>query len=1004
MTCNAKFKIHNSNRTRPAGRVNGVTPATRWSRFILCLHFAFCILNYSALASAQTPPPTITEVRIEQEGQIVSDALVLSLIETTVGAPLSIADVRETITHLTSLTRYEDVQVYQEPAGNGVRLRYVLFPIHAVDRVEFRGMIGLPEGDLRRAVIERFGAAPIASRAPDVVRALQLVYRDRGYLQPRITPRIELTHNPDRASMVFDIDSGPRALIQRIEVDAESDDRAVFTNGRLRVGQPYDAAVVLEQLQKYETTLRGQGFYEARATSSVDFADNGAVVRISVDRGPHVSVAFSGDTLPEADRDRLVPIRAEGSADEDLLEDSSRAIEDYLHERGYRDAMAPYVRDEEPGELTVRFTITRGARYLIDDVAITGNMAIPTADLAPIVRLKSGDLFVQATLDGAVAEIRTTYRGRGFTRAMVMPGAAVLPARTAAGPNEDRRVQVSIDITEGPRTLVGTVDISGNMVLNGDQLRTMLTVAPGRAYSEVEVASDRDRIDLEYRNLGYENIVVEPHVMLADDDTRANIAFTVREGPQVIVDHVIIVGNRRTSASTIERELTLKPGQPLGYAARIESQQRLTALGLFRRVSITELQHESEPRRDVLVQVEEAPPTSISYGGGLEGGTRLRPTGPGGQAEELFELAPRGSFEIGRNNLWGKNRSVDLFTRAGLKARDIVVSDAGQRLATPAAGSGYGFNEYRVLGTYREPKVFNTRADVLLTGILDQAIRSTFNFRTREIRAEAGWRLARWYSMSGRYSFQHTKLFDQVFTPDDNPVLIDRIFPRVRISKFSHSMIRDTRDDLLDPGRGTFFALTNDVAARAIGSEVGFVKTFAQLFDYYRLPLARRIVLATAVRVGAARGFSRTVPQVVNPDGSVTPGTVEDLPASERFFAGGDTTVRGFSLDRLGTVETISKSGFPTGGNGEVVLNAELRVAAAKGFTGVMFLDAGNIFLHASDLSLADLRPAAGFGVHYRSPIGPIRVELGFNLSPRELVPGVLERKTVLHISLGQAF
>jgi outer membrane protein insertion porin family len=991
MTCNAKFKIQNAN------------PA--WWRIALCLHFAFCILHYGATASAQTPPPTITEVRVEQEGQIVSDPLVLGLIETRVGAPLSIADVRESITHLTSLTRYEDVQVYQEPAGNGVRLRYVLFPIHAVDRVEFRGMIGLPEGDLRRAVTERFGAAPIASRAPDVVRALQLVYRDRGYLQPRITPRIELTHNPDRASMVFDLDSGTRALIQRIEVDAESDDRAVFTSARLRVGQPYDAAVVLEQLQKYETTLRGQGFYEARATSSVDFADNGAVVRISVDRGPHVSVAFSGDPLPEADRDRLVPIRAEGSADEDLLEDSSRAIEDYLHERGYRDAMAPYVRDETPEELTIRFTITRGPRYLVDDVSITGNMAIPTADLAPIVRLKSGDLFLQATLDGAVAEIRTTYRGRGFTRAMVMPGVAVLPARDGAGPTEDRRVQVSIDITEGPRTLVGTVDISGNMVLSGDQLRTMLTVVPGRAYSEVEVASDRDRIDLEYRNLGYENIVVEPRVMLADGDTRANITFAVREGPQVIVDHVIIVGNRRTSTSTIERELTLKPGQPLGYAARIESQQRLSALGLFRRVSITELQHESEPRRDVLVQVEEAPPTTISYGGGLEGGTRLRPTGPGGQAEEHFELAPRGSFEIGRNNLWGKNRSVDLFTRASLKSRDIVVSDAGVRLATPAAGSGYGFNEYRVLGTYREPKVFNTRADVLLTGILDQAIRSTFNFRTREIRAEAGWRLARWYSMAGRYSFQHTKLFDQVFTPDDNPVLIDRIFPQVRISKFSHSMIRDTRDDLLDPGRGTFFALTNDVAARAIGSEVGFVKTFAQLFDYYRLPVARRIVLATAVRIGAARGFSRTVPQVANPDGSVTPGTVEDLPASERFFAGGDTTVRGFSLDRLGTVETISNSGFPTGGNGEVVLNAELRVTAAKGFAGVMFLDAGNIFLHASDLSFTDLRPAAGFGVHYRSPIGPIRVELGFNLNPRvQGDPGVLERKTVLHISFGQAF
>jgi outer membrane translocation and assembly module TamA len=340
---------------------------------------------------------------------------------------------------------------------------------------------------------------------------------------------------------------------------------------------------------------------------------------------------------------------------------------------------------------------------------------------------------------------------------------------------------------------------------------------------------------------------------------------------------------------------------------------------------------------------------------------------------------------------------VDLFARASLKSTDTVLTDTGEPATTPATSS-YGFNEYRVLGTYREPRIFNWRADLLFTGILDQAIRSSFNFRTREVRAELGWHLTRLYSTSVRYSFQHTKLFDQVFDPQTDPVLIDRFFPQVRLSFFSHSLIRDSRDDLLDPAKGTLFAVTSDVAAKAIGSQVGFVKTFVQAFHYFRLPARRRIVLATGARVGVAHGFPPV--QVVNPDGSIT--TQDDLPASERFFAGGDTTVRGFSLDRLGP--TVPGSGFPTGGNAEVVLNAELRVAAVKGFTGVTFFDAGNIFAHTGDLSFTDLRPAAGFGVHYRSPFGPIRVELGFNLHREELVPGVLERHTVLHISLGQAF
>ena len=129
------------------------------------------------------------------------------------------------------------------------------------------------------------------------------------------------------------------------------------------------------------------------------------------------------------------------------------------------------------------------------------------------------------------------------------------------------------------------------------------------------------------------------------------------------------------------------------------------------------------------------------------------------------------------------------------------------------------------------------------------------------------------------------------------------------------------------------------------------------------------------------------------------------LPASERFFAGGDTTVRGFSLDRLGDVGTITAAGFPTGGNGEVVLNAELRVSlVGTRAEAVGFIDAGNIFRRASDLDLTNLRPAAGVGGRYRSPVGPIRVDVGFNLNRKELVPGTLERGYVLHISLGQAF
>lgn len=970
-------------------------------RAAVLLHFALCILSCQARAHAQEPAPAITEIRVEQEGVLVTNRLITDLIETAVGEPLSMRDVRETITHLTNLGRFDDVQVFREPAASGIRLRYVLFPVHTVDRVELRGALGLSEGDLRQLLSERFGAAPPAGRTDDVVRTLTAFYRDRGYVEARIVPRIEPTHNPDRATMLIEIEAGSRATIQHVDVErVPTEERAaVLAALGARIGQPYDAPAIQRRLEEYENTLRSRGYYEARAQHDVRYPSPAqADVTVTVDQGPLVSVTFAGDSLPEAERERLVPVRSEGSVDEDLLEDATRAIEEYLFARGYRDATATYARRPDDGRLTLVFTVSRGPRYITEGVEAAGNTAIATPELLEILRVKPGEPFVQGAVDAGAGSVRQVYRGRGFTRALVQPSVSTVARPADGSSGGDRYVLVRLNIVEGPRTLVGSLAIEGNNVVSEGELRTEMISAPGRPYSEFEIASDRDRIDLEYRNRGYENVVVDPRVAMSSDGSRADVRFVVSEGPQVIVDRIMIVGNTRTGTSTISRELLLRPGEPLGYSALLESRQRLSALGLFRNVRISELTHTGESRRDILVEIEEAPPTTLGYGGGIEGGTRLRPTGVAGQAEERFEMAPRGFFEIGRRNLWGKNRSVNLFTRVSLRSRDVVLSDSGVRLERPAEEGGYGFNEYRILGNYREPHIFDTRADVLVTAVLDQAIRSSFNFRKRELRGEAGVRLSTRYSVAGRYSFEHTRLFDERFTDEEKP-LIDRIFPQVRLSKFSASFIRDTRDDVLDPNRGNFLIVDSEVAARAFGSEVGFYKEYVQGFLYHRLPVRRRTIVGLGARVGAAHGFRRVVVRSGSPVAEV-----QDLPASERFFAGGDTTVRGFSLDRLGTAETISPAGFPTGGNGLIVLNAELRVALVRRLTGVGFVDAGNVFARATSIDLTDLRRSAGFGVVYGSPVGPIRINLGFKLDRRELSPGRLERRSVLHISLGQAF
>ena len=137
------------------------------------------------------------------------------------------------------------------------------------------------------------------------------------------------------------------------------------------------------------------------------------------------------------------------------------------------------------------------------------------------------------------------------------------------------------------------------------------------------------------------------------------------------------------------------------------------------------------------------------------------------------------------------------------------------------------------------------------------------------------------------------------------------------------------------------------------------------------------------------------------------------LPLSERFFAGGDTTVRGYALDRLGEPSrnpggTIDQDGFPQGGNAMFIVNTELRVRLTATLGLVTFLDAGNVYDEVQNFRLRRIRSGAGFGIRYSSPVGPIRVDLGFKLGERYFFGDETSRTqeplTALHISIGQAF
>jgi len=222
------------------------------------------------------------------------------------------------------------------------------------------------------------------------------------------------------------------------------------------------------------------------------------------------------------------------------------------------------------------------------------------------------------------------------------------------------------------------------------------------------------------------------------------------------------------------------------------------------------------------------------------------------------------------------------------------------------------------------------------------------------------------------FSFERNHTFQVDPVPDD-PFAFDLT---VDVAKLRGTALFDSRNDLVDPSAGWFVASNVEYGIGRFGSDLRFVKYLLQN-RYYR-HVGKGVVLATAFNLGLARGFG------------------QEIIPSERFFAGGGNSVRGYATDSLGPLGFF---GDPTGGEALLVLNEEVRFPIGWILRGVAFFDAGNAFSSPGDVSLSGLRSSAGLGLRAQTPVALLRVDYGVPLGRR---PG--EARGRWFFSIGQAF
>jgi outer membrane protein insertion porin family len=863
-------------------------------------------------APALPAPPRVASVRLEADP--AEEARLARFIEVKAGDPLDPEIVRHVVELFYATGDYADVVVEATPAAAGgvdVVFRPVKAPLLADVRVE--GDRVLKPDAARRTARLRPREPLWPARLEEAARDLALSLAARGYLEARVTAAVRPTAGG--ADAVFTVVSGPLVHVGVARADGPPGVLAVL-HPRIRpqAGEAFRRARAQEAGQKMRDALVDAGYWRAAVT--VEEAYDPSAARMDLvfrtDPGPLADVVLRGDTTAQLLRGKVRDLLKQGGLKSDAVEEASDLLEEDARRRGHRLAHVTRHEEQVGPRLVYVYDVQAGPGARVGSVRVEGD---ETDGLERLLRTRPGAPLV----DREVAE-----DARALTRALEERGhpAARVDAEVPEGGGD---LPVVFRVHAGPRTRVTSVRVETPQPLPPSSAPQELRLREGGPYRVADLARDRDTVLAAYRNAGYAQAEVAPEVTFSEARAQAVVVLRVAPGAPTTVDHVVITGLESTKEAVVRRELAVKEGEPLGLDRVLESQRRLGALGLFQRVTITEMDPESALRRSVVVRAEEAPLTSVSYGIGYA-------------EQDLL----RGSVEVTRRNLFGMDRRLSVFARAS-------------------------FRGFRLLGTFREPYLLGRKQELFATAFREEEEREAFDFVRQGVTLQTARTLSRNWSLILRETYEETRTFNT----SEDCLRFGREYCPGMISGPSASLVHDTRDDPLDPRRGHFLLTDGLVSLRWLGGNT-LVKGFVQGASYQLL--TAHTLLAFSARLGLARTFGEEQLLVPKPD---------------RFFAGGDYSLRGFGVDEV----------RPDGGNALVLGGVELRRHLAGAFWGAAFAETGNVYPLVSDMSLGDLRYTAGLGLRYKSAVGPLRIDWGYKLDRR---PG--EKGHHFHFTIGHAF
>ena len=663
-------------------------------------------------------------------------------------------------------------------------------------------------------------------------------------------------------------------------------------------------------------------------------ADGLVLVVEVVERPILARLEFGGnDHFSDKNLADTVGVKAGEPIDLHRIFTGARAIEQKYREAGYTFAEVALDEPLLAERQVARFTVAEGPRVRVRKIEFVGNPSIPAGELQKQMEtrtwfpLLSPGVYDEERVQRDLSAVRNYYIEQGFLDVRVQRELVFNPERT--------RLVVRMVVEEGPRYRIRSVALSGvdrfSRSLLQKQMEQEADLAPGEPYTADKIRRCVRLVQDTYGEVGCIETGVRPVVDFAEEPGLVDLTFQVEESQQILIGEVRVQGNRLTQDRVIRRELRFYPEEPVNTHLLEKARKRLEGSALFEpgSVRISTLATDDPLVRDILVRVEETETGNLIFGAGISSNSGV--VGNVSFVQRNFDLTdwPESSEEFWRG---------EAFRGAGQLFQ--IVLEPGTQL-----------QRYRV--DFREPHLADSDISLSLSGFFFQRERDSYD--ERRIGGNVGF---------GKEISEDLQAFLNLRLEGINISSIDADAPQdvwdveggSALTSVEVGLLKDTTDSIFFPTEG--YRLRGSVEqAGALGGSYTFTKFALDGRRYWTVTqdvLDRRSVLAVRGHVGLIAG---------------------DAPIFERFYAGGQGSIRGFEFRGVGPREGDTF----IGGDFLALASTEYSFPLfEKNLTGVFFLDTGTV---EEKVGLSSLRASVGFGIRFTVPFfGPVPFAFDFAL------------------------